>query len=565
MLSRKVKAPMTRISLALMALVLAGVLAVAPAAGTPQKAPTRGGTVVIGVPAQLEPSCFNVFTSACYSGIGGVVDRLIFARPFAYAPGGTLRPGLVSRVTVTKKPVTITFHLRPEARWSDGRPVTAFDLRFHLKAARASEVLRTFDPSKEGWIWKVTRWRALDAKRFRLWLSEPVSLPLLKDFYGAGPRPRHVISTVDLSGPDFWRDTVVDPKTGRPIGSGPFLMQSHKRGQSITLVRNRSYWGPHTSYLDKLVFRFLPVDELADALRRSEIDVILPQQNTEPAVQEIRRRRPPGIRVDAAPTVRVETLNMRVGAGGNPALGMKKVRQALAYGIDRAGLVRTLGRGVFGRTAQPVAPAQSMVHLAQAPSYQPNWQRYRYRPALARRLLDQAGCRPGADGIRVCGGERLSLRIGALTDIESRKQTIAFLQENLRAIGVELKPQYFSVDAGQLADALMGGSLDLAIWAWVFDIGGGSPIPRCKDSSNFSGYCSRLYDREFDSAEGTLDDDAREAALNRVDRLLADAVPVLPLYQHTGQVAHRTNLHLPNLDGIFPTWNAEDWWLEPDA
>ena len=61
--------------------------------------------------------------------------------------------------------------------------------------------------------------------------------------------PEHALRGEDLE--TVWRDRMVNPKTGRPIGSGPFLVDDWDRGKRLTLVRNRNYWGPHLSHLDR--------------------------------------------------------------------------------------------------------------------------------------------------------------------------------------------------------------------------------------------------------------------------------------------------------------------------
>ena len=66
--------------------------------------------------------------------------------------------------------------------------------------------------------------------------------------------PRHALAGDDLA--SVWTDRIDNPKTGAPIGSGPFLVERWERGKQFTLRRNPRYWGPHPAYLDRLVVRF---------------------------------------------------------------------------------------------------------------------------------------------------------------------------------------------------------------------------------------------------------------------------------------------------------------------
>ena len=133
-----------------------------------------------------------------------------------------------------------------------------------------------------------------------------------------------------------------------------------------------------------------------------------------------------------------EHLDVQLGPNAHPALRNKLVRRALAYGIDRTALVRQ----IWGEVDPSARALDSAVHLAQSRYYEPNWSAYRYRPAEARRLLGQAGCRRGADGIFSCGGQRLSLRFVTSAGVPVRAQVLPLIQAQLRAVGVEVVPVF---------------------------------------------------------------------------------------------------------------------------
>ena len=174
--------------------------------------------------------------------------------------------------------------------------------------------------------------RAIDAKTVRVVLRSP-----LRGFRGLFGRilPRHALLGEDLA--TVWRDGIDNPKTGQPIGSGPFLIERWDRGKEITLRRNPRYWGRHPAYLDRLVIRF-QVDggALVAGFPAGEFDVaagFVP--SFVPAVQ-----REPGIGFRTFPGAAWDHFEIRMGPGGHPALGSKLVRRALAFGIDRSRLVR---------------------------------------------------------------------------------------------------------------------------------------------------------------------------------------------------------------------------------
>ena len=326
--------------------VLAAVAA-APAAGAPEQTPKRGGTVVFGPVG--ESGCFNPFRDC---GGGGPqffwMLQKVLPPAFALAPDFTSRPTLVSKVTFTRTPpFTLTYTIRPEARWSDGVPVTARDFLFTHRAIREyrpDDVHRTY----------VRSVRAVDAKTVRV---------VLRSRYAGWRRlfwlvlPQHALAGEDLA--RIWTDGIENPKTGRPIGSGPFLVGDWERGKQLTLVRNPNYWGPHKAYLDRLIVRFcqasclapLPA-EVLESMRTGAVDFTY-ARDTE-IVPDLRRIRGTTVRLHR--TNGWEHLDFRLGSGGHPALRSKLVRQALAYSIDRAEIVRQLW-GEIDPTYRPLHSA----------------------------------------------------------------------------------------------------------------------------------------------------------------------------------------------------------------
>ena len=115
-------------------------------------------------------------------------------------------------------------------------------------------------------------------------------------------------------------------------------------------------------------------------------------------------------RYRAGPAASYEHFDVQAAAQeGIPPFRSKLVRRALAFGIDRAA---ARPGSPFGETDADAAPcSKACLPSVQSPYYRPNWSMYRYRPASRERLLEQAGCRRGADGIYSCAGERLSLSV----------------------------------------------------------------------------------------------------------------------------------------------------------
>lgn len=529
----------------LVALVIVGVVAVAPAGGAPEQAPRRGGTVVVAWPVPFEPGCV-IGRVGCPRGMTDVEELTLALRPpLELTPSG-FQSGLAS-VTLSRNPFAATIRFRPDARWSDGRPVTAHDWLFTFRLALRAEIWPDINQLKP----EIVRSVAVDSRTARVVFRSSVSSARLS-LGTVMPFPRHVLRGQDLT--KIWREAIDNPRTGRPIATGPFLIQRWDKGERLVLVRNPNYSGAHPAYLNRLVFRF-GLEDAAEALRTGEVDVVGGIGNaSQIAAREFVDRPAPGIDVLAAPSNSWEHLEFNLGPSGHPALDNKLVRRALAYGIDRAAIVRAVypkipNLGVLDSTA----------FLRNERGYKPNWSRYRYRVAEARRLLAEAGCRRGADGVFACAGQRLRLRFVTLAGVPHRQRTLELIQSQLAAVGVEVVPLY-AANFGFITR----GDFDAALFAWTTFAGtGGHTIFTCGNRLNFTGYCSRLFTQDIDQLGRVMQVSRHAAIANRADRRLAQDVPVLPLYQPPRFVAFRESVKgiRPSAFGS-PTWNAQDWWLE---
>ncbi len=536
---------MRRSSLALAAVVVSGIVVASHAAAALQQTPKRGGTLVFRLPAP-EPACLNVLAESCIPvGLQSWIDKVL-QTPYEVGPNFTYKESLVSRVDYTRRrPFTLTYHIRPEARWSDGVPITAQDFIFTLRALR-----RHGSPDIRDLHAPIRSARAVDRKTLRVVLR-PKSASW-RDFFG-NILPAHALRGSDLT--QVWSDRVDDPRTGRPIGSGPFLVERLERGRQLVLRRNPRYWGPHPAYVDRLVVPFLEsASDAVDGLQSGELDIAMGIPPA--AVPAVRRQ--PGMRLVASVGTNFEQLGIQLGANAHPALRNKLVRRALAYGIDRTVLVRQ----IWGDVDPSLRVLDSAVYLTQSRDYEPNWSAYRYRPAQARSLLEQAGCRRGADGIFSCGGERLSLRFVTSAGFAIRAQALSLIQTQLRAAGVEVLPR-FEPPGTFIGQTLPQGAFDVALFSltnspaasWAGSYG-------CGGIQNYTGYCQRLVTAHLNQADRTLDERARARVLNRADRGLASDVPTIPLYQFVVIAAYDTSVRGFRFLPWNPLWNAENWWLD---
>ena len=536
--------------LAVIAAIAVSLLAVSGAGGAAaQQTPKRGGTVVVAS-TPPEPACLNPFDMRCVPGTSQISALRIYNRvlesPFDVTPDFTWRPRLVSSVDYsTKPPFTLTYRIRPEARWSDGVPVTAADFVFThralLKHGREDDLNRT----------EVRSVRAIDHKTVRVVLRS--RLAEWRALFGP-ILPAHALRGENLL--TMWRDGIVNPKTGAAIGTGAFLTGPWRRGKEIVLRRNPRFWGPHFAYIDTVVLRFgVDGGTLDDGFRRGDIDVAAgfpPSFYPELVGQK-------GLRTPAIAGTGMEHFALRIGAGGHPALRIKLVRRALAFGVDR----RALARAALG-PIYPEAPQRDSIVLP-TPSrfYRANWGIYSFRPTEARRLLELAGCRRGADGIYSCEGQRLSLRfVAPVIPGSFRPRIVELAQAQLRQAGVEVVP-VFAPPPVVFGQILPGGSFDVALFSWGYGPDHAwKSVFGCGGNQNWMGYCQRLVTADLDQGERILDARRQAVVLNRADAQMARDVPAIPLYEQPQWAAVRSTLRNFAPTAFDPLVNAENWWLD---
>jgi peptide/nickel transport system substrate-binding protein len=508
----------------------------------------KGGSIVLGW--EQEPAgSLNIDLACCTLAYGRWIEGEIFEGAMEAQPDFTYAPNLVEAdPEITEDPFTLTYHIREEAQWSDGEPVTADDFIFTLDTI----MNKKNDMASRSGFELITDSEAVDEKTVKFTFSEAYAgwRDLFNPIY-----PKHAIEGADFN--KVWNKCWCD-KDGNPISSGPWLFDSWDKGSQLKLVRNDNYWG-QVANADELVFRFLPeTNTEIQSILGNEVDIIYPS----PQLELKRLTGNPDITVTTTPGTTWEHLDIQVGPNGNPALQNLYVRQALAYAIDRDGLVAQQ----FKDIAPDLTPLNNTIYMTNAPEYAPNWEMYSQDVDKATGLLEDNGCKKGSDGIYVCDGEKLSFEFTTTTGNALRELTFEILQEQVKAAGIELKPAF-----GEAADVfgpkiLVAGNYDLFMFAWVGnpDPGGSVEIWKCKGAQNFTGYCNEEVTKLLDDSQAMLDNDERAAALNEADALMAQDIPTIPIYQKPTILAFNSTIHgmEDNATQEGPTWNSEEWWIE---
>jgi peptide/nickel transport system substrate-binding protein len=510
-------------------------------------APAAGQTAVVGV--EFDGPCLNAVLVECNFFWSYAIAGTALAGAFRVLPDFSFEPVLVDRVDVQAQPFTLTYHIKQQAVWSDGTPVSSDDFIFTLDAIR--------DPAngtlKAGYEF-VTGAERVDAKTVTLRFSQPYPnwRTLFPFVY-----PKHVLAGHDFA--QVWRNEIADPVTHEPIGSGPFLVTSWTKGQSLTVSRNPRWWGPTGPSLDTIEFRVIPSqsDQL-DGIEDGSLDLIFPQ--IQPRVAEVDRL--DGIAAQFAPGNAMEHLDFNVQSQTMPLLRETWFRQALAFSIDRL--------AVAAATYDTLLPNYPALHnlsfSSSQPEYEPVFARYGYDPQAVAALMLGHGCVRGADEIWSCAGTRASVKFATTTGNPQRALAQQQMLAQARAAGIEL------VVDNSPGNELFGTRLparqyELIMFTWL--VGGGLPDVRglygCGGVSNFMDYCSQAVTDLGLRIEAEVDPVLRAQLVNDANRIMAEDVPSIPLFLRLALLVQRETLQGPQVNpNGSPMWNVETWRVAND-
>jgi peptide/nickel transport system substrate-binding protein len=522
-------------------LACASLIVVGVAAGTPTK--VTAGTVVFG--AEGEPPCLNGALEGCNNTWTAWTAGIATPGAYIVRPNFTFQNYMVSRTDVTKKPFTLTYHIKPKAKWSDGRQVTADDFIFTWK---------TFvDPkneiaSRSGYD-SITKAKKINAKTVRFTFNKTYA-PYKTIFTAI--YPKHVLEGQNFN--EVWNSNFNKPGTSVSIASGPFKVGTYIKGQSLTMLRNSSFWGTKPS-VERIVFKFITnTDSEIQALRGGEIDAAYPQ----PQLQLAGLRGQAGLRVQSHAGSSLEHLDINVGPkSGNPLLRQKWFRQAIAYSIDRRGMTRQL----FRTLTPGLKELNSLSFTVQHPSYEAKFVKYTRNTNRVTQLFRSHGCKRGGDGIWSCKGQRASLRLATTSGNRLRELAVEILQAQAKSVGIEFRPD--NQPSRLFFPRISEENYDLAIFAWLGtgDPSGQVDVYGIAGGSNWKGYKNAKVTSLFRRSDATLNVKQRMALVNKAETLLAQDLPTIPLYQKPTYFVYRTKIKgivdNPTIAG--PTWNAEHW------
>jgi len=488
-------------------LLVAGLLAQFSLLRETVAVPVRGGIYtegVVGISQILHPLLATGDADRDISG-------LLFEGLSTLLPDGSVQPALAEKWELSPTGTVYTCTLRSNAYWHDGEPVTTVDVLFTLSLLRSPDFPTT---SALKALWERVQAQALDDRRVRFVLERPyapflsyTTLPLL---------PAHLLQKVPPA------EIASSPFHLHPIGTGPFRFVRLEEGEdgllTLELEANPLYYqGP--PYLEGVRFRFYR-DEglLVEALLRGEVDGAFGLSRA--ALEKLSNR--PDL---VAYRTYLQAYNILFLNTRSPLLLDRRVRQALALGLDRTSLTQDLVEAFPANG--PISPISW--------AYKPDLPAFPHDPARAVELLEEAGWydRDG-DGTR----ERdiRSMELVLLTrDLPPERAILANrIKQQLAPLGISVRvliapPETFR---RRLAER----DFDLLLYGWgqlgrdpdEFVLWHSSQTG--PEGSNFSSLQNGTIDRLLEQGRTTLERDLRIPIYWQFQEEFIQEVPAIPLY-----------------------------------
>jgi peptide/nickel transport system substrate-binding protein len=464
---------------------------------------SRNPTTVVMV---IENSPTNLDPRIGTDGVSEHIDALIFDALVRRDEHFEIQPEL-AQSWETPDPLTYIFHLRSGVRFHDGSLLTSKDVQWTLTSILSGKLV------------------TVKAQAYRNITAVESPDPLTVVIHLKQPDPGLLVNLTDGaigivpngSGRDFGR---------HPVGSGPFRFVSQETDKEVVVERNPDYWQTPPS-IPRVRFSVVP-DQITRALELQKGSADVGVSSLSPD-QLYALRNNQNLVIESGPGTVLNYISFNT---RDPQLRDVHVRQAIALAIDRPLIIRTLLRG-HAQLAESLLPSNHWAWTGDV-------QTYPFDPAKANILLDAAGYRRGADGIR------FHLTIKTSTD-ETARTLAVVMQQQLRNIGIALDVRTFEF-ATFYAD-ITKGAFQLYTLRWI----GGNEDPdifryayatasQPPHGANRGYYSNPRLDALIAQAAVTSDQSQRAAIYRQIQQIVATDLPAINLWYLDTVVVHNRRL-----------------------
>ena len=538
-----------------------GLMALASASGLVMPGLLRGDRAYAAAPSapkgQLivgfsqEPTVFN--PHMLHIEVDEGIHFSIFDPLFGVGPDGKFTPALAVDVPtvenggISADGLNWKVKLRDGVKWHDGEPFTAEDVKFTLELV----VDPKFRSARRAGHDLVRDIKVVSPTEITWRMDKPYA-PYQSILASTFIVPKHILEKE--------ADKNTAPFNNAPVGTGPYKWVERIAGDHIELAANTAYYGKGP-YLERLVYKYIPdLTVLYTQFKTGDIDVAGLQWISPDHYDEAKTLEGKEVMIVPGGTVESVTFNM-----DRPQFKDIAVRQALYCALDKATIIDTLYYGLPTAT-ETYMPQQSFY-------YNPNLPKHEYNIDKAKKLLDDAGWKPGADGIRVKNGVRLAFSNSTTAGNHIREQVQQFMQQSFKDIGVEMTISNLP-PAVMWGDYWMQSKFDSVVVGLDFLTG---PDPDTSDyflstSINAKGgagqntwqYANPAVDALLGEGGRVFVPEERKKAYVKIQEIMRNDLPLLPIFQYATVRGHKKGMvgFTPNVNTRIDSWNVGSWYWD---
>src|SRR5437016_5648413 len=432
-------------------------------------------------------------------------------------------PELAASIQRSEDGLTFTFVLRDGVTFHDGRSFTSADAKYTLDTVLTNSFAKSASFFEGAGASRTAYVKSVEAPD-----AHTLVIQLNKQWTGLLP---NLVPIAMIP-----KDSYESQKT-HPLGTGPFKFKTYDSSQQVVdMEANTAYWdGPPR--IPSLRVRVISDSNAMQAeLRSGRVDIApLPTSLSPDAIQALSQDPILSVHKFAGSNLNLLTFNTT-----EAPLDNVKVRQAIAYAIDREGMIRDLVQGQ-GKIAHSILPEESWAYT--------QGQTYRFDPAMAKKLLDEAGFRdPDGDGPQMRFAKPIIFRISGSS--ASARQYAGVIQNYLKDLGIPVSIETSELNV--LFESLRRGQFQMTYGQWVGgnqdpifyrDLFASSEIPtETRASRNRSRYKNPELDQILSEAADTYDHAKAQPLYAKAQEIVSREVPVVPLWYQANMVIAKKNV-----------------------
>ena len=465
---------------------------------------------------------------------------------------GQFQPDLVAEMPTVKNGGIsadgLLWHLKlnDKAKWHDGTPFSADDVKFNIELIQNPKFLA----GRRAGIDLIQDIKVLGPSELTFTLKKPYA-PLPSILSWTFLVPKHLLEKAsDINKPDSF--------LSNPVGTGAFKWVERVPGDHITLAANDAYHGTGP-YLEKLIFKYVPdLTVLYTQFQTGDVDYIGIQGITPDHYEEAKSL--VDRHVTPVPQPFIENIAFNL---GNPIFQDPAVREALYLAMDKQSIIEQIYYGLPSPT-ESFLPKQSW-------AFNPDLPKQAFDQEKAKKLLDDAGWKPGADGVREKDGKRLEFLNSTTAGNHVREQAQQLLQQTWGDIGAKmtiknLPPAVMWGDYWNLSqfdttmvgiDFMVGPDPDATQYFASTGI-----VAKGGAGNNTTQYANPDVDKLLAEGAATVDVEKRRAAYMKMQELTRKDLPFLPIFQYAMVQGVKGKLEgfTPNVNVQENCWNASTWF-----